>query len=378
MPEKKKILLFSNRAFTFYKFRIHLIKQLLEEGFQVILIGNKENQKYSNELESLGVKYYSLNFHGRGINLINEIILLCKILSFYRELKPDIAIHFTIKPNLYGGLVSRILSIPTISMITGLGTVFINKKIIVMKIVKFLYRSSLKKAKYIWFTNLADKSYFLKNNIIDGQKTTIIPGAGVDTKHFFMSKNNQPNEKFTFLFLGRLHREKGIFEYLEASKILKRKFSNKFQSHIVGFLNDTYSENITYDKLSPYVEANIVSFFGHCDDVRNHINDADCVVVPSYREGLSTILIEAASMGKPLIATDVPGCREVVNNNINGYLCNEKNINDLAEKMEMMMLTDKKNVVSMSANSRKIAEENFDKDLIVKKQMEIISKIVNT
>ena len=378
MPEKKKILLFSNRAFTFYKFRIHLIKQLLEEGFQVILIGNKENQKYSNELESLGVKYYSLNFHGRGINLINEIILLCKILSFYRELKPDIAIHFTIKPNLYGGLVSRILSIPTISMITGLGTVFINKKIIVMKIVKFLYRSSLKKAKYIWFTNSADKSYFLKNNIIDGQKTTIIPGAGVDTKHFFMSKNNQPNEKFTFLFLGRLHREKGIFEYLEASKILKRKFSNKFQSHIVGFLNDTYSENITYDKLSPYVEANIVSFFGHCDDVRNHINNADCVVVPSYREGLSTILIEAASMGKPLIATDVPGCREVVNNNINGYLCNEKNINDLAEKMEMMMLTDKKNVVSMSANSRKIAEENFDKDLIVKKQMEIISKIVNT
>lgn len=377
MLPKKKIILFSNNALTFYKFRIHLIKELVRENFQVILIGNKENQKWSAELESLGIKYYSLNLERRGINLISEIILFKKIYDFYKNLKPDIVIHFTVKPNLYGGLASRALSIPTINMITGLGSVFINKNMIVMKIVKLFYRVSLKKAKNIWFTNNTDRSYFLENNLISNQITNIISGAGVDTDHFYLSKKRQLNRNFTFLFLGRIQKEKGIFEYLEASKKLKLKYLNKFQSHIVGFLRDTYPENISIDKLSPYIKANIVSYLGHDDDVRHFIDEADCVVVPSYREGLSTILIEAASMGKPLIATDVPGCREVVNNEFNGFLCKERSVNELAKKMEMMMLLDKENIARMTINSRKIAEEKFNKDLIVKKQMNLIRNILN-
>ncbi len=376
MSKKKKIILFSNNALTFYKFRIHLIKELVNENFQVILIGNKENKRWSTELESLGIKYHPLNLERRGTNLISEFLLLKKIYDFYKNLKPDIVIHFTIKPNLYGGLVSRILSIPTINMITGLGSVFIYKNIFVMKIVKFFYRVSLKKSKNIWFTNNADRSYFLENNLISNQKTSIISGAGVDTNHFYFSERKKINKKFTFLFLGRIQKEKGIFEYLEASKRLKHKYLDKFQSHIVGFLNDTYSENLTIDKLLPYIKTNIVSYLGHSDDVRHYIDESDCVVVPSYREGLSTILIEAASMGKPLIATDVPGCREVVNNNFNGFLCKEKNINELAKKMEIMMLLDKENIARMSSNSRKIAVEKFEKSLIVKKQMKLIRNVL--
>ncbi|MFW5613626.1 MAG: glycosyltransferase family 4 protein, partial [Campylobacter hyointestinalis] len=258
-----------------------------------------------------------------------------ELYKLYKQLKPDIVLNFTIKPNIYSSLICRYLKIPCISNITGLGTIFIKQNFIT-KIAKFLYKIALNKNKSIFFQNDDDKKLFLKYNLIS-QKNNIdvLPGSGVDLDKFKPSPKVD-NDKFIFLFIGRLIRDKGISELIEASIMLGAKYDN-FKIWLLGELGVQNNTAISQDELNGWLKNDFIEYLGTTDNVADIIAKSDCVVLPSYREGTPRSLLEAAAMAKPIITTNTVGCRDVVSDGINGLLCEVANAKDLAGKMEKML-----------------------------------------
>ena len=250
---------------------------------------------------------------------------------------------FTIKPVIYGAIAAKLFDIKTIVMITGLGTAFIADNWIT-RLVKLLYRFALSSVATVFFQNNDDKDLFLKSNIINPNVCKLTPGSGIDTRQFPYSSLPQKN-KMTFILIARMLWDKGIGEYVEAAKIIKLKYPNtKFQ--LLGPLGVENRTSISDERMAAWEREGFIEYLGETTDVKPYIEKACCVVLPSYREGTSRVLLEAASMGRPVIATDVPGCREIVENRITGLLCRRKDYSDLSNKMEVM--------INLSFEERKI------------------------
>lgn len=297
----------------------------------------------------------------KGINPIIDLVTVLHLLFIFKSVKPDFSIFFSIKPVIYGGLVARILGKKSIVMITGLGTVFI-KTGLLTKIVEALYRTSIKKSWAIIFQNADDRRLFLDRGLAIEKNCLLSPGSGVDLQKFEFKKLEE-RKNFNILMVARLLRDKGTEELVKATRRIKKKYP--FVR--VQLLGPVAAENrtaVSKSELAAWVQEGVVEHLGESDDVRPFLYDADCVVLPSYREGTPKSLLEAAATGRPIVTTDVPGCREVVEHQFNGLLCEPRNDVDLEKKIEEIILSSIGNRQKMGRNGRKKMEAQFSQDIV--------------
>jgi len=368
----KKIVISSNTAWSIYNFRLNLIRILKEEGYEIIIVAPYDEcaKKLKGEFE-----YYDIFINNKGTNPFEDIKTFMQYCKLYKKLKPDIVLNFTIKPNIYGTLACGLLNIKTINNITGLGTLFINQNL-VTKIVKYLYKISQKKAAKIFFQNKDDFYLFINEKLVDKNKCDILPGSGVDVKKFKPIEVKKKDNIFRFLLIARMLWDKGVGEYVEAAKIIKQKYQNvEFQ--LLGPIGVDNPKAISKDQIDKWVKEGIVNYLGVTDDVREYIARADCIVLPSYyREGIPRTLLEAASMEKPIITTNSVGCKEVVDDGINGFLCRVKDVRDLADKMEKMMNLDEEERKKMGKRGRKKVLRKFDEKIIIERYLSVIRSML--
>jgi len=368
--QNKKIIISLNTSWNVYNFRLNLAKELKNAGYQVILVAPYDaySEKLKNEFE-----YHHIYMNNKGTNPKEDIKTLMGFYKLYKKIKPEIVLNFTIKPNIYGNIACGLLGIKTINNISGLGTVFI-KESLVTKVVKWLYKYSLSKSSKVFFQNSDDRDLFVENRLVDFAKCGLLPGSGIDTNKFMPVKYKKEDDTFRFLLIARMLKDKGIVEYVEAAKILKEKYKNvEFQ--LLGSLDAVNNTAISKEQMQEWVDVGLVNYLGVTDDVKEFIKKADCVVLPSYREGTPRTLLESASMSKPIVTTNVPGCKEVVNDGVNGYLCEVRNTMDLADKMEMMLnLSEEERKVMGEVGRVKMINE-FDEKIVIGKYLDALKQL---
>ena len=367
--KNKKILFNLNSSWNIFNFRLGLIKFLQSEGFEVIALAPRD--EYVNHLESAGVKCHNIFLNQKGTNPITDFFLFIQYLRLFNKIKPDLILSYTIKPNIYGNFAASILKIPTINNISGLGTLFIKTNFI-SSIGKILYKLSLRSSNHIFFQNNNDLELFIKSRLIKPYKCSVIPGSGVNTSIF--KQNKKTNKGSKFLFVGRLIGDKGVFEYLEAAKQVLLEYPN-VNFFLAGELGYNSKTAITQNQLDNYTISNRqIKYLGKTDDMLSLLKSVDVMVLPSYREGLSKSLIEAASMSLPIITTDVPGCIDVVKNEYNGLICQVKSIRSLEKSIKKIIKLSAEKRHEMGVNGRKIAISKFDEKIIIQYYLKVIKK----
>ncbi len=369
-----KILISSNTAWNLINFRKGIILKLISNGFEVVIVSPKDG--YTSTLLDFGCQYMSINIDSKGVNPVNDLYLLFQYLRiFYRE-RPNVILTYTAKPNIYGSIAATVYSIPIINNISGLGTAFIRGGLL-GKIVSFLYKISLRKSKCVFFQNNDDKDLFLKKNLVTKNQVDILPGSGVNLEYYQPTNLNIANQdEFVFLLIARLIWDKGIQEYVDAARLIK-KDNLKVRFQILGFLDVDNQTAVLRSDVDSWVEEGIIEYLGDSDDVRSFIDKSDCVVLPSYREGTPKALLEAGAMGKPIITTDVPGCKEVVDDSVNGFLCNVRDHKDLASKINKILLLPQSNLEYMGRQSREKIKNEFDENNVIDKYLFKIDSIIN-
>ncbi len=343
---------------------MNFVNALLEKGHEVHTIAPEDD--YTNLLKEAGCIHHRVKMDSRGANPIKDSALIFELFMIYRRVKPDIILHYTIKPNVYGTLAASLLRIPVVNNVCGLGTVFL-KNNLVSFIAIALYKISFRFANKVFFQNPEDLKLFLQKKLVPARAVDILPGSGIDLNKFKPGIFKR-NEKFTFLLISRLITDKGILEYIEAVKKLRAGGMNaNFQ--VLGAMDPEHKRGIKKKVIQEWINSGIIDYLGTTNDVRSFIDSADCVVLPSYREGTPRTLLEAASSAKPIIATDVPGCNHVVQNNFNGLLCEIKNANDLADKMKQMAGMEDETLRVFGLNGRAKMELEYDESLVINKYL---------
>ncbi len=347
-----------------------MVKAFLEEGYQVHTIA--PHDEYTHYLQEAGCIHHDLKMDSRGANPIKDSLLIFELLGIYKNIKPDVVLHFTVKPNVYGAFAAACLGIPSINNVCGLGTIFL-KKNLVSWVAKRLYKISFRFPKKIFFQNADDKAIFIKKGLVKKEICDLLPGSGIDLNKFLPTPYKR-NSTFTFLMMSRLIKDKGIREYIHAIRILKAKGMNaKFQ--ILGAMDPIHARGIAVEKIESWIQEGVIEYLGKTSDVRPYIQNADCIVLPSYREGTPRTLLEAAAMAKPIVATDVPGCHQVVADGVNGFLCGVKNDVDLADKLEAMFNLTEAELQTMGKKGRNKIEREFDEEIVINKYLHTIKSI---
>lgn len=358
MMSNKKILILANNSGGLYRFRKELMQKIVENGYDVFASTPFDDNV--QELKNMNVQLIETRINRRGMNPFKDFNLLLTYYKMIKKENPNLVITYTIKPNLYGGIVAAFLKVPYAINITGLGAAFQNEGLL-KKIVIIWYKFVCKKVQTIFFENKENCDVFLKNSIVDKSKCHVLNGAGVNLEDFPFNKYPEINDKLHFLFIGRIMKEKGVDELFEA---IERLHNEKYSLvlDVLGNYEDDYES-----KVNVLTKKGIVNYFGYQNDVKPFIEQCHCFVLPSYHEGMANTLLECAAMGRPLITSDIHGCKEAVNNN--GYLCNVKDVDDLYCKIKEFIELDYEEKKTMGIRSRKHVEEVFDKKKVVEKTM---------
>ncbi|MFY0626458.1 MAG: glycosyltransferase family 4 protein [Reichenbachiella sp.] len=367
-----RIAITINTSWNIFNFRSGLIQALLAAGYEVYAVAPYDS--YTAKLEELGCKYVPIKMQNTGVNPMKDIKLIFDLKRIYKNINPDVILQFTIKPNIYGSMAAHRLGIPVINNVSGLGTVFLSKSVS-SYIAKTLYKLSFKNVPLVFFQNEDDKNDFLQEIPLETLNYDLLPGSGINLRKYTPQERMNNSTEFQFLMIARIIIEKGIREYVEAAKIVKEKNPNtKFL--ILGQLDPGHKRGISIDEFDQWTKEEVIVHLGETDDVKNIIASSDCVVLPSYREGTPRTLLEAAAMGKPIITSNVPGCREVVRDEFNGLLCKVKSASNLAEKMIQMENLSSKALAKMGENGRKLVEERFDENIVIEKYLKQISNFI--
>ncbi|WP_210463247.1 glycosyltransferase family 4 protein [Rufibacter roseolus] len=356
-----RIAIVINKSWNIFNFRLSLVKALLAAGHEVVAIAPED--AYSAKLVVEGCQFVPLPMESKGTNPFKDMLLVRKFLKAYKSAKPDVILQYTIKPNIYGSIAAHLAGIPTINNVSGLGTVFIVQNL-VSKIAMALYRFSFQFPAKVFFQNSDDKALFLDRKLVRESITEVIPGSGIDTKRYLPAPEFKRQHPFVFLMVSRALYEKGLVEYVEASKILKAKYP-EVRIQLLGAIDEEGNIGIKRTLVEQWAAEGWLEYLGTSDNVASVVHGADCVVLPSYREGTPRTLLEAASMAKPIVTTNVPGCKETVIDGYNGYLCEVRNGTDLAAKMEQVYLLSNPELQTMGQNSRRLAEEKFDEKFVI-------------
>jgi glycosyltransferase involved in cell wall biosynthesis len=366
------IALVANSAWNLYHFRGNLVRRLLLDGYRILIIAPHDDS--SQKLVDLGCHVVVQPMDNKGTNPLADLQTMRALKRLYREHQPDLVLHFTIKPVIYGSFAARSLQIPVINTITGLGTAFLSESWL-MRIVETLYRHSQRWPTRIFFQNPDDFKLFLSRKLVVEEKSACLPGSGVDLKHFMPAEYPTPSYPVKFLLIARLLRDKGIVEFVDAARHIRKSHPHtRFQ--LLGPLGAANRTALADGEVASWIEEGIVEYLGETDDVQPFLQVAHCVVLPSYREGTPRALLEAAAVGRPLIATDVPGCREVVDAGVNGLLCDVKNASSLAAAMRQFLDMPLEKQLEMGVAGRLKMEKEFDEKLVIAAYLTEISQLV--
>lgn len=369
----KKILMTSNTSWYLYNFRLGMIKALINEGFQIEILAPKDN--FTNKLEELGCKFNEINFDGKSKNPIKDFFLINKIRKKFKKIEPDLIINSTIKPNIYGSIAGGILKIPVINNVSGLGNIFSNGGITKI-IVQNLYKIAYKKPKKVFFQNNDDMNLFIENKIIKREIADRVPGSGVNIEEFKYLSKTQEDGKLKILFIGRMLWDKGVGDLIEVSKKLKPKY-NHIEFQLLGPTNFNNPTAISKEQIKDWEAQNLIKYLGKTTKVKDFLREADVVILPSkYREGVPRSLIEAAAMEKPIITYNNVGCKDIVENNLNGYICELGNIEDLIIKTEQFINLSLKEKKEMGKNGREKVKKEFDEKIVIKEYIKAIKEIL--
>lgn len=368
----KNIVLIENNILATNTIRSNLTKTLINEGFNVTVLTTGTEGEL-NEARNSGIKV--INVKSGNENILEVYHYIKNLKNALRSTKADLCLTFTIRPNIWGNFVARQLKIPVISNITGIGPLFEHSSPS-YKVARLLYKFALKKTRTIFFQNEDDKAIFLNKGFVKENIVKMIPGSGVDTT-YFSPQSDETRNYFAFLFIGRLIRDKGILEFINSAKIVKQKYPNVHFRIVGPIWNQNLKSNIiTREELDNWINEGYIIYEGASKDVRPFIANSDCIVIPSYREGMSNVLLEAGSMERPCIATNVPGCKEIISDGETGLLCKPKDSLDLANKMMKMITFSEESRRIMGKSARIRIQKYFEKTIVVNSYLKEIRKVV--
>lgn len=360
----KKIIILSNHHSYTYNFRKEIIERLIDENYKVYVVlpyGEKVEL-----LKEMGCEFIDLPLDRRGMNPFVDFKLIIKYYKIISKIKPDAVLSYTIKPNIYGGIVTKLKKVPFYPNITGLGSAVENKSVI-QKFIISLYRLSLNKSTSIFFQNKENQDFFI-NHIFKPEKYKLIPGSGVNLEHFKVM-DYLSDDIISFVFISRIMKEKGIDQYLAAAKYINNRYTN-IEFHICGFLEDDYEEII-----NEYEELGIIKYHGMVGDIREILKDIHCTIHPTYYpEGMSNVLLESLASGRPIITTNRSGTREIVEEGVNGFMIEAKNTKQLISAIEKFINLSYEEKKELGLMGRKTVERQFDRKIVTNAYLEEIKK----
>lgn len=367
---KKRILVLSNSFCGLYSFRKEVFQAYRSNGYEVYIscpVG-KDKQKV-DYFKQIGCKIIDTKFNRRGTNPIADLRLVLNYKKLMKGIKPDVVLSYTIKPNLYGGMVCALCGIPQLANITGLGTA-VEYPGLMQKFIILLYKLGLCKTSLVFFQNNENRQFCLNHGMVKGA-TRLIPGSGVNLSYHALKEYPLKTEPIRFIFISRIRREKGIEEYLAVAKIIKQKYlSTEF--HVLGSCEEDYQQC-----LFELHKKGVIIYHGQQSDVRPFIGNVHCTVHPTfYPEGMSNVLLESCAAGRAIVTTDRAGCREIVDNGINGFIVKQQDSQDLVEKVERFINLSYEEKKQMGLAARRKVEEKFDRQIVINAYLEESSKVI--
>lgn len=355
------ILLSVNAAWNIWNFRRPLVEALLADGHSVTVLAPRDET--ASGLEAIGCRFRPLAMSAKGISPVECLRFQTAIRAALRDERPDVVLSYTIKNNIFGALAARSLGIPFIPNVTGLGTAFLSGGLL-QSVAERLYRHAFARLPVVFFQNEDDRGFFIAKGLVAPSQARVLPGSGIDLRHFSPWPCAADPGRPTFLMIARLLRDKGVHEYVEAAREVRRRIPQaRFQ--LLGSASADNRSAIDPETLRGWVAAGDVEYLGTTADVRPYIAQAACVVLPSYREGAPRTLIEAAAMARPTIATDVPGCRSVIEPGVSGLLCAPKDARDLAATVLRFLSLSEDRRRAMGLAGRRRMEQRYGQEIVV-------------
>jgi len=355
------IIMTVNAAWNVWNFRRPLVAALLADGHRVTVLAPRDAAV--PELEALGCRFIPLEMDVKGLNPMKDLRLMRRFKLHFQEERPDAVLSFTIKNNIFGAMAAKRLGIPFIPNITGLGTAFLSGGIL-QTIAEGLYWHAFRGLSVVFFQNEDDRNLFLRRKLVRESQARLLPGSGIDLERFAIAEPPLSDQASTFLMIARLLRDKGALEFVEAARKVK-SFTPTARFLLLGAIGSENRTAIDAATVEGWQTEGVIEYLGTAPDVRPHIAAAACVVLPSYLEGAPRTLIEAASMGRPLIATDVPGCRAVVEDGVTGFLCEARSGDSLARACMKFLALGMDARQTMGIAGRRKMEREFDQAIVV-------------
>ncbi len=367
----KKCVLAANTSWYLYNMQSFLIKSLVKEGYRVVVVCPLD--RYTLKLIAIGCIHENLPLNRKGKNPLDDLASTWSMYKIYKRLKPDIVLNFTPKLNIYSTIAAKLNDAFVINNITGLGTIF-TKQSLSSWIARLLFRCTQPLANFLLFQNKEDRQFFLNAKYVKAEKALRIPGSGIDLERF-KAKPIPQGETIRFLLVARMLRQKGVMEYVRAARRLKRKYPN-VECSLLGYSDNGNPTSITADRLDKWGTFEGVRYLGGVDDVIPVIESHHCVVLPSfYREGVPRSLLEAAALARPIITTNSVGCRDVMDDEVNGFQCQPKSVDSLFAAMEKIYLSPRYRLIEMGLASRHLVEAKFDVSRVVGTYLQILKSV---
>ncbi|OZS76951.1 hypothetical protein CF394_13960 [Tetzosporium hominis] len=355
-----KILILTNNSMGLYKFRKELLSELVAQENEIYV--SVPEDEFTEKIQNLKVNVIDSPIDRRGTNPFKDLLLLKNYIQLIKKIKPDVVLTYTIKPNIFGGMACRVTKTPYLTNITGLGTAIENKGLL-QKFVLFLYKLGLKKSKTIFFQNNYNLK-FLKEKLNLSNKLILLPGSGVNLIEYIPLPYPEETKPINFLFIGRVMKDKGIEEIIYAASQLDQHTAH---IHIVGGCDEDYE-----DLLNELTRNNVLTYHGQQADVKPFIEKANAIILPSYHEGTANVLLEGAACARPLIASDIPGCREIIKHNVSGFVFPPKDKEAFLSVVEKFIKLSPETQSVFGKMSRQLVENEFDRKIVINKYLEEI------
>ena len=369
---KLHVLVTVNAAWNIWNFRRPVVASLLGAGHEVTLLAPAD--EWVGPLETMGCRFVALEMDQKGIDPLRDLALIRRLRTAFRQIRPDVILSYTIKNNIYGAFAAHSANIPFIPNVSGLGTAFLSGGALQM-IAEQLYRRAFASHPIVLFQNDEDRDLFVSRRLVCSTQARLLPGSGIDLDQFAAAEYPGDQASPTFLMIARLLRDKGVQEFVEAAALVRQRYPDaRFQ--LMGAVDAENRTAIGRPQVDEWIRTHGIEYLGTCEDVRPHIARAHCVVLPSYREGAPRTLIEAAAMARPLIATDVPGCRSVVEHGVTGFLCEARSAESLAHACMHFLDLPRERRLALGQAGREKMQREFDQALVIRAYSDAIRQVV--
>lgn len=366
---RRTVLLCCNSLWGLVNFRGRVIRALADDGHRVVLVAVPDIPV--QRALDLGAEFVEWRVAPRGANPLRELIALAGLVRLYRSIRPDIAFHFTVKPVLYGALAARLAGTQAVAVVTGLGYLFLTPGLMQWT-ARWVYRAMLGSSREVWFLNSEDRTVFENAGLTRGLTVQTLPGEGIDLRHFGWQPLPPADGDFVFLMIARLLRDKGVVEFAEAAREVRRRYP-RARFRLLGPSYQANEMSVPLETVRAWETEGAIEYLGAAEDVRPAIAACHCVVLPSYREGMPRALMEASAMGRPSIATDVVGCRDVVVHGRTGWLCLPRDAHSLAHACILAMEAGREELLRMAESAREFAHATFDDQAIIQRYRSVLA-----